>query len=182
MNVFFIIILVISVIFQIYKKIKEAQEESKAPRPTNYGQYTPKPDKPVADNRQGTPKKSSSIEEALEEMMRQAQERQRKAEQQFEIEEPEFELDSLGRPIDSIEHSTSRLDTPKSSTEPGKNYTFSDSLATSTLTDKIRKEQEKGILKKDEIGISRKSRKSAFGKISPREAFKYSILFERRYS
>lgn len=182
MNFFFLIIVIISVVFQIYKKYKEAAEENKPQKPQNYGEYTPKPNRPTENRGQDVPQqKPSSIEEALEEMMRQAQQRKQSAERQYDL-EPELELDSLGRPIESIERTTSRLDTPKSTSEPGKNYKFSDSLVTSTLTESIRKEQEKGILKKEELGISKREKNNPFGKVSPRDAFKYSILFERKYS
>ena len=189
MEFIFILIFIGSVIFQIYKKFQEESEKNGAPKPPGYGQYTPdRPQQTEYEESETSARKQepTSIEEALEEMIRQAKKRKETAEQQFEVQEPDRkpELSALGRPVESIEYSTSRIDTPKGSTEPGKGYTFSDSLATSTLTEKTKKEQDKGILReKQATGIRRRKRRSAFpGSITPRQAFKYSILFERKYS
>lgn len=188
---FYIIIGVIFVVSKIYQGLKKAKEEQEqrqrenaqrqanpyptqqpAPRtdtiPDPWQENKPAPpqrrtdqSRPVAPTRTAQPApKQKSIEEVLQDMMRQ-------------YEAPQPAPPKPARKQQPLDSPYSRIDQP--TPEVAKNYKFDDSMVTGALSQK----SYSNILEEDDV---LGKQESLYENFNPREAFKYSILLERRYS
>lgn len=191
---FYILIGVIFVVSKIYQGIKKAREEQaqrqrenaqraptsysaepeqqRRPQPTTIPDpwQQPKP-APAAQRKVDTsrPKpvtrtqpapRQKSIEEVLEDMMRQ-------------YDTPKANTPRLDDPYSKLDSPYSAIE--KHRPEAGRNYKFDESLATSALS----AESYINILEEDDT-LDDRGPKHLY-EFNPREAFKYSILLERKY-
>lgn len=183
--IFYIIIAVIFVGSKIFQGIKKANEElkerqkenAKGPRPQQQPTTESIPDPWQQPKPQPTQqKKQKTIEEILEEMTRQYDKPTATAPTPPAPKpspRPAPKRDQLGQPYPELDNPYSKIDLPIP--EVKKNYRFDDNMAMSSLT---KKDYTNILEENDTLDDSHDHDNEGF---SPREAFKYATLLERKY-